>query len=286
MCGAQIVIVAPVEAPKLLSAIASSDPFDLAHLSLRLEAPSAPAGLHSGPSPREALAAAVDALQDIKSEWTERQEAMRVLGALLDGPGADRDLWWPQLERLAAGCTKQTNDLRSSVVRSACALIVHLALRLGSDDKFAGFALAVAPALLSRLYVTVRAIAQACDDCMRGLLAHGDGLRLAPLLAKAASDDAHAAVRFRSVEYLARLVVATPPAHVGRLAVHADALCATVLCAERDADKTTRAAARQLFQALHARLPESAEALAAKLKPATRKLASSARALPRCGDAP
>ena len=67
-----------------------------------------------------------------------------------------------------SGLGAQLLDLRSTVVRSACRLLVVLGEALGR--QFQDFVVFYLPRLLSRLYVTVKVISNSSDQCIHSLL--------------------------------------------------------------------------------------------------------------------
>ncbi|MES1915639.1 MAG: hypothetical protein MHM6MM_007555 [Cercozoa sp. M6MM] len=114
-------------------------------------------------------------------------------------------------EALRDGLCVQLRDLRSAVVRQACATLVALSKKLGSKlDKVSA---KVAQALLDRVFSSTKAIAIAAADTLRTLVLVSRSTRVLRLLLRA-TRDSHAEVRAYAIQLLADVLNATDAADI------------------------------------------------------------------------
>src|SRR5689334_18917378 len=74
-----------------------------------------------------------------------------------------------ELDALKQCIEAMLNDVRSSIVRECCRLLVSLAGSYGAAGFEESITLYI-PILCSRLYVTIKVISSSCDTCIRELV--------------------------------------------------------------------------------------------------------------------
>lgn len=242
---------------------------------------SSPAAAPAAAAPfAAALKAKRKVLSSTQSCWNLRVKAMNEIEAMyVDGGVATSAPSLPDDLRKLSRCLKaQLGDLRSAIIREACRLLVTVAGSCGGEAAFAPFFASLLPSLLSRLFVTVRPIADAADTCVRSALQRSGpetAARAVPVLVRAALEDGHPQVRARSCEYLTLVLLSSPPPASGPAR---GGVAAAVARVALDSDRDARAAARHLFLAVEVVWPDEAARLASSFSAATRRAISDDRA--------
>eukprot|EP00762_Andalucia_godoyi_P006976 ANDGO_07703.mRNA.1 CLIP-associated protein len=108
-------------------------------------------------------------LRDFDAPWDARQSALTRIAGIAVGGAPNLESWIPTLTSLVRNClSKQVTDLRSSVVKEACATIVILARLMKTE--FEPFAAELLPPLMKLVIVTVAIMADSGLSCVRALI--------------------------------------------------------------------------------------------------------------------
>jgi hypothetical protein len=203
-------------------------------------------------------------LEDESTDWTDRQRAMNRIEELVTGKDmASVPRFFDEMKLLKKALGTQLDDLRSSIVRDACNLLITLAGVLGHDERFAYTVKHCLPVLFRRLYVTIKVIAQSADECVRAVLstAYYWAFKSIPEILKAAQTDPHAVVRARTVQYLTQVLNECPDDQFSAILAYEKPLAHLLKKNINDPDKKVRAATRQLFLAFANVWPQLAHRL-------------------------
>ena len=189
-------------------------------------------------------------LLDVKNEWNVRMAAMSGIELLSRESGVGRwSEWSRELEALRPLLCDQLTDLRSSIVREACRVLVALAT--ASRLHFEREVDVYFPLLFKGLFVTIRVIRDSCDECLQALTQRTASVRCLPALLSGCSD-VHAVVRDKCAAYINTLIVAAAAssctAEILQLEPHSSDIGATIGRLVQDSDHGTRATARQLYR--------------------------------------
>jgi hypothetical protein len=110
-------------------------------------------------------------LKNLTAEWKQRIQAMQRINELTrSGLSREMSCWNAEIEALRPCLAAQLGDLRSSVVGEACKLLPLLAEHMGAD--FEDTLVYILPSLFKLLYVSIKVMSQAGDECVSQLLAH------------------------------------------------------------------------------------------------------------------
>ena len=199
------------------------------------------------------LTQSIALLVDTSADWKQRKEAMRVIGELVCNsnittlPG-----WEASMIDLCTAITQQLGDLRSEIVKQACALVNIISKAMGEDfeDSLSYFL----PTLFNKVYVTKTAISSPADQCIRALMRQVPTCKSLSVLLEAARDP-HAILRQRVSEYTLLLVpIITDELRTAQ--VQARASIGDIITTNiKDADKGVRKATRALFVAMNTAFP-------------------------------
>eukprot|EP00741_Cyanophora_paradoxa_P005151 tig00000863_g4993.t1 len=181
------------------------------------------------------------------TEWSLRVLAMRRLQALALGGPENTSVFESRIGPIVPGLIQQACDLRSSVVKDACNAISALAKLLG--PKFEPHAETIVPALFKLLFVTIKAISEAGNACIRSVLQSSAVSRAAlSAITDGATAHKHGATRQRCAEYM--LLLLESAAARERLAADPESrerLAAAIQRCLADAQAGVRETARRCF---------------------------------------
>ena len=202
-------------------------------------------------------------LLDVKNEWSVRLKAMSGIELISRESGIGRwSEWGKELEALRPLLCDQLTDLRSSIVREACRVLVALAS--ASRLQFEREVDVYYPLLFKGLYVTIRVIRDSCDECLQALTLRTASARCLPALLAGCSDP-HAIVREKCSSYISALLVAAAAASaavdLSQFDSHAVDIGSAISRLVQDSDHSARAAARQLFRTFSKHFPTRAAAM-------------------------
>jgi CLASP N terminal len=206
------------------------------------------------------------------SDWAERSKALdRVRGLVAGGkknPCMSIEGFPQQIARIRDCLCTQVQELRSTLAKQACLVIVELSAALseaGMGWAFEPLAEPLAETLIKLTAVSIAVISSSADAAIRSMLHNaaktGGYTRVLPKLtagcrSKSGVTRAHAAL------YLLTALRGWPKACLDR---HADELSATVLGLIRDADPNARLAGRHAFWSMASLYPSRMEAMLSKL---------------------
>lgn len=150
----------------------------------------------------------------------------------------------------------QLGDLRSAIIKDACAAIEKLSAVMG--DSFGSYADVVLPKLINLTPVTVSVISETAHHCLLTLIKNTQITTL-PLLISSATQSKHATTRCRCVEYVGVFVFHRPNSNVLKRSFQE--VQDMILNAVRDAALPTRQAARTCYWNFQARFPNEAKVI-------------------------
>ena len=205
-------------------------------------------------------------------DWTVRSGALRKLHSLILGGACDFDSFATHLKALKEPIVAQLAELRSSLVREACAALGAIAERM--HEAFEPFCVEFFPPMLKQTTVTIQVIREASNLGIRTLIVYCTPVKIAPRLLSALSDRS-ASLRKNAVEYLRLLLEATPAHAEGErclLEKHADAIATSIKSLLTDQTGEVRATARISFWAYHRHFPTRTARLLPTLDASTHKL--------------
>ena len=204
---------------------------------------------------------------ELRTDWSLRVKAMNSIEELSREPLLGRwPDWGRELELLRPALLEQLADLRSSIVREACRLLVALAEsgRLQFEREVEAFF----PALYRGLYVTIRVIRESCDACIAAIVERLRSPRCCLPALLAGCHDIHAVVRERCGRYLQLLLAQAPASELEPFLAE---LSSCVVRCMQDGDHSTRAAFRVLFRSFSLLFPSRAQALHHELPAAVQR---------------
>lgn len=226
-------------------------------------------------------------------DWERRVEALECLAAAATEEASSNEAFLPLLTRhLREPLKEQVADMRSAVLKVACASITQLASVLG--DAFAPLAEHLIPLILvifhrcipvlqrtadhADFHVALRLQANTCksiqvivDDanaCILSVLESTQSARLVNKIVDAVMTERNPMCRSRTVEYLSLILEQWEPVCVEK---YLGAIAAAIKKSLADAASDARIAARRCYWFLKARWPAAAESLAESLDPTTLK---------------
>lgn len=160
---------------------------------------------------KKALRKQMDLIATSDEEWDVRVKAMETIEDILrEGEIQDVKGFWKEMSVLKKRISTQLDDLRSSIIKQACLLLVAVADCVGDEEKFSSFFKHCLPHLFSKLYVTIKVIRESADECTKAVIRRSKALvDCIPTIADAAVNDSHPQVRHHCVEYLTRIIIKT-----------------------------------------------------------------------------
>ena len=212
------------------------------------------------------------ALLELKNDWTVRVKAMNAIEEVSRENAFARWSDWPrELELLRPLLSEQLSDLRSSIVREACRLLV--ALCDCAPSAFERELDTYLPLLYKGLYVTIKIIRDSCHDCLAAIVQRLRSARTVHHLMAVGCADPHAIVREKCGGYLQAVLesctavqsMAAPAASLAELEASSAELAALIARHMQDSDHGTRAAFRALFRAFSAAFAHRANTVYAEL---------------------
>eukprot|EP00808_Paulinella_micropora_P018144 g74239.t1 len=208
------------------------------------------------------------ALKDLDPDWNKRSQAMIKLEKMVKEEGVMlMEGWKAQEEKLREPLAVQSTDLRSSIIKQVCGLLVEMAASAGNqfDDSVAY----LLPTLFKLLYVSIKVIAQSGDQCIRGILEHTHSPKLLQPMFQG-SKDSHSVVRKSCCDYLALYLNQAPATEVvsEQNLRELEEVCVELT---QDADAATRVSARALYEAFCVKYVARGKALWDRLSAQTQK---------------
>ena len=205
-------------------------------------------------------------------DWAVRSTALRRLHSLVLGGACDFDSFAGHLKTMKDALVAQLAELRSSLVRDACAALGAAAEKM--RESFEPFCIDFVPPMLKQTTVTIQVIREASNLGLRTLLVYSTPAKVTPRLLAALADRS-SSLRKNAIEYVRLLLEATPVHSEGErcpLEKHADALATALKAALTDAIAEVRATARLSFWAYHRHFPSRTARLLPTLDASTHKL--------------
>ena len=141
---------------------------------------------------------------------------------------------------------------------------------LGSVDNqpFIEFIQLLVPALLPRLYVTVKAISQSANECLQGICFFALPLAILPIFFESMMKETHAIVRQRCTQYVDLFLIAAISSSSLRSELQSghylSSLTSALHAVLMDRDGSTRKSARLCFFSFERAFPSEASALASQ----------------------
>ena len=206
------------------------------------------------------------------TDWAVRSSALRRMHSLILGGACEYASFTGHLRGLKEPLVAQCAELRSSLVREACAVLALVAATL--REAFEPFCSDYFPPLIKQTTVTIQIIREASNDCLRAMLIYVMPVRLVPRLLSAVSDRS-ASLRKNGIEYLLLLLDALPAHAEGErspLEKHADAIATQLKASLADAIAEVRASSRTTLWAFHRHFPNKVGRLLPTLDASTHKL--------------
>jgi len=172
---------------------------------------------------------------------------------------------WKQEEEALRSCLlTQLGDLRSSVIKETCRLIVILSEALGG--KFEETFIFVIQSLFKLLYITIKCMRDASDECVQAVLIKTHTPKLVNQFLLATKDQ-HNVVRQKSLEYLSLYLTYSDKDRTVELPLILEAVKKLIA----DSDKDVRVASRLLFATIEEFWPEKAKPVYEEMEPKTQK---------------
>jgi CLASP N terminal len=202
--------------------------------------------------------------------WKQRTQGLRDLASLVMGNAINAPNWMAELKKLKVPLTGQVTELRSSVVKEACALLVYMSERMG--DRFAPLADHFVPILLQLTYVTVMIISYSGDAAIKGILQHTQIARAIKQILIGCEQTSNDSLRANCSDYLLVLLEAQPENRF--IQKYLMRMAETIASLLVDRSETVRTVARQCYWAFR-NVPEGkaiAEAMAAEFSDKTHAL--------------
>lgn len=197
------------------------------------------------------------------SDWKARQAALERLRGAIVGGAASLEGFATLLPRLRDPLVTQVQDLRSSVVRSACVAVAELAAATALTSAFEPLADVLIETLLRQTSVTIAVVASSAASAAASIV-HNSRYgfhRVLPRLITVLKHK-HSQQRTNAATCLLAALRLWPSACIER---HADEVQATVGALLHDADASVRALGRLAFWSFASHFPERGDALAERL---------------------
>ena len=218
-------------------------------------------------------------LSDMKNDWNLRVTAMHTIEDIAREPGIGRwSQWREELELLRQPLCDQLTDLRSSIVRETCRLI--LALCFTNSEIFERELEIYIPLLCKGLYITIKVISTACDECIRELINHicdnnsnnnndNNNKNIIINVMINQLNDVHAIVRERALSYLTAIVSRWNNNNINADHPSVESVAQAISIHINDSDNATRASSRALFRAFALHFTNRANLLMEDFTPVT-----------------
>ncbi|EGG15072.1 hypothetical protein DFA_09895 [Cavenderia fasciculata] len=138
-------------------------------------------------------------------DWSHRYKALIQLQRIVNGSGIELKQFTVYLRSISTSLIEQVTEVRSTIVKEACAVVELLALRLKA--RFEPFALLYLQALLKVVVVKVTITAEAAHAAILAILNNVQTKGLLQSIVTASQDQHNEQLRRRSAEYI--LVILT-----------------------------------------------------------------------------
>ncbi|GAM28111.1 hypothetical protein SAMD00019534_112870 [Acytostelium subglobosum LB1] len=137
-------------------------------------------------------------------DWSYRYKALIQLQKILAGNAIEFKSFMPQLRALSPGLVEQVTELRSTIVKEACAAVTLAATRLKA--RFEPLALLYVQALLKVVIVKVAIIAEAAHSTLKAILSSVPTKGLLASILIASGDQHNESLRRRACDYLLQIL--------------------------------------------------------------------------------
>lgn len=205
-------------------------------------------------------------LSSVDADWGLRVRALHRIEALVkfvslpmpESVAADPQTWEEQIKLFQPFFAVQVNELRSSIVRETCRLLIALSKSLGQG--MVECVAALLPNLIANTYVTVKVIRESSVTCTTELLTRVPSVSyLAPLLILI--NDSHAPARASATKHIGDVIKGDEAVSSGEHKEALDQVLSIVPKVFEDKDPEVRKNSIFLFTEYKKRFPEKAEAL-------------------------
>ncbi|KAN0030485.1 hypothetical protein ACTA71_009124 [Dictyostelium dimigraforme] len=133
-------------------------------------------------------------------EWTFRLKALQVLQRIINGNGIEFKGWSLMLRSISPALIEQLTELRSTIVKEACASVSLLGFRMKS--KFEPFALQYTQALIRMVPVKTTIISESAHQTLKDILESVATKSLLQTFLDASLDQHNEQLRKRASEYI------------------------------------------------------------------------------------
>eukprot|EP00127_Corallochytrium_limacisporum_P003892 Clim_evm2s154 gene=Clim_evmTU2s154 len=200
-------------------------------------------------------------LNNSNKDWEQRSASLkRLRGLVLDEGVRNHSVWNANLKDVTEAVAAAIADLRSTLVREACATACCFAQTLGHNYEAESELLL--PALLRQVFVRTKIIAESAHVCFVQLIRYCQGGRYIPLLHQTLLKSRSATQRSRAAEYLFLILEDWPARETNKaLEKQLGLLVEAVKSGITDGDVQTRAHSRMAFWAFHRLFGMRAETL-------------------------
>lgn len=210
-------------------------------------------------------------LSDVRGDWNNRCNALkRTQGLVLGSAHIDRFL--PLCLRLREPILTQVQDLRSAIVREACAVLLVLVLALGADLE--SFAVPAIPVLLRITSIAIQIVAESGFQCICAIVRECRTQRVLQTLLDQFSTK-NGAQRWRSTQALLLALQTHPSAIVER---HIESVESVIKHCLEDTREDVRACGKKCFWAFKSLFEERGCRFLARLDPTRQRALQADRA--------
>nr|Q54VQ0.2 RecName: Full=Uncharacterized protein DDB_G0280205 [Dictyostelium discoideum] len=133
-------------------------------------------------------------------EWTFRLKALQILQRIINGNGIEFKGWSSMLRSISPALIEQLTELRSTIVKEACASVSLLGFRMKS--KFEPFALQYTQALIRMVPVKTTIISESAHQTLKDILESVSTKNLLQTFLDASLDQHNEQLRKRCSEYI------------------------------------------------------------------------------------
>jgi hypothetical protein len=176
-------------------------------------------------------------------DWQLRQFLMELIGGLVE---ENQDIDGRLVFNARDILKTQLLDLRSTIVKTSCELMIAFSACLGI--KFGQVLAYLLPHCLSRLCVTIAVIRESHEQCLRRCIEYSPSLKcMKPLMA--AVKDKHRQVRLMIIQSISNLVVYYTKTDVSKIEKFADDIAYAITQCITDSNSSIRNAVKDLFDA-------------------------------------
>ncbi|KAK5583852.1 hypothetical protein RB653_005454 [Dictyostelium firmibasis] len=144
-----------------------------------------------------------DIVSDFKNkdkEWTFRLKSLQILQRIINGNGIEFKGWSSMLRTISPALIEQLTELRSTIVKEACASVSLLGFRMKS--KFEPFALQYTQALIRMVPVKTTIISESAHQTLKDILESVATKNLLQTFLDASLDQHNEQLRKRASEYI------------------------------------------------------------------------------------